>query len=306
MTLKELQDFEILDFLMNSEYEDNYSPDEFKYLLNKWKYFYRLSNGKYNRLKDDSEYEIKNLKENCMRKTEDFFVRNLVTQDNAPSLEYLAMNNKGPQTRTTLQLHEALSEPSVNYDAANKIVHVFLNTNIFDKYSHSPDIIVGYLHKIPIQINQYPDRKHIFISGHVPITSKFYKEKGGKVLHYTSLSHDMNIMNIFLDILSSLNPTPIYLCADTHNFQIMSIQHNNKFIPQIVAGTGGADPDDLKPYMQNMKIAFKQPLNNLHYGLEYLEIYDNSEHKLNNLPISLKYLVIEIFKFKNTKNIKKI
>ena len=63
MNIRELEDVDILDFLMNSEFVDNYSPDEFKYLLNKWKYFYRLSNGKYHRLKDDNEFEIKNLKE---------------------------------------------------------------------------------------------------------------------------------------------------------------------------------------------------------------------------------------------------
>jgi hypothetical protein len=195
-----------------------------------------------------------------MLKTEEFFIRNFLTQDNAPSLEYLAMYNIGKLRNTTLQLHEALLEPSVKYDATNKIVHIFLNTNIFDKYSH--DKILGYINKIPIKINQYSDRKNIFISGHVPITSKFYKEKGGKVLHYTSLSHDIIIMKHFLDILSSLNPIPIYLCSDTHNFQIMSIRHNNKFITQIVAGTGGAEPDDLKPYMQNMKINYNYIIQN--------------------------------------------
>jgi hypothetical protein len=63
MNIKELTDTDILDFLMTSEFEDNYSPEELKYLLTKWRYFYRLSHGKYNRLKDDTEMEIKNLKE---------------------------------------------------------------------------------------------------------------------------------------------------------------------------------------------------------------------------------------------------
>jgi len=63
MNIKELEDVDILDFLMTSEFEDNYSPDEFRYLLNKWRYFYRLSNGKLNRLKEDSEFEINKLKE---------------------------------------------------------------------------------------------------------------------------------------------------------------------------------------------------------------------------------------------------
>lgn len=63
MNIKELNDSDILDFLMTSEFEDNYSPEELKYLLTKWRYFYRLSHGKYNRLKDDTEVEIKNIKE---------------------------------------------------------------------------------------------------------------------------------------------------------------------------------------------------------------------------------------------------
>ena len=51
MKIKELLDDEILDFLMTSEFEDNYSPDELKYLLQKWRYFYRLFNGKVERYK---------------------------------------------------------------------------------------------------------------------------------------------------------------------------------------------------------------------------------------------------------------
>jgi len=62
MNIKELEDIDILDFSMTSEFEENYSPEEFRYLLNKWRYFYRLSNGKFNRLKDDNEFEINKLK----------------------------------------------------------------------------------------------------------------------------------------------------------------------------------------------------------------------------------------------------
>lgn len=42
----------------------------------------------------------------------------------------------------------------------------------------------------------------------------------------------------------------------------------------------------------NMEFDFNQPLDNLHYGLEYLELYGNNVFELRNLPISLKYLVI--------------
>jgi hypothetical protein len=62
MKITELSDEEILDFLMTSEFEDNYSPDELKYLLLKWRYFYRLFHGKYERLRDDNISDISMLK----------------------------------------------------------------------------------------------------------------------------------------------------------------------------------------------------------------------------------------------------
>lgn len=61
MNVKELLDDEVLDFLMTSEFEDNHSPDELKYLLQKWRYFYRLFNGKFERYKSDSEFTIESL-----------------------------------------------------------------------------------------------------------------------------------------------------------------------------------------------------------------------------------------------------
>jgi hypothetical protein len=64
MSIKELTDEEILDFLMISEFEDNYSPDELKYLLLKWRYFYRLFNGRFERYKTDNEHNIEQLKGN--------------------------------------------------------------------------------------------------------------------------------------------------------------------------------------------------------------------------------------------------
>ena len=59
--ISELTDEEILDFLMTSDFEDSYSPDELKYLLLKWRYFYRLHQGKSERTKIDSEGNIRNL-----------------------------------------------------------------------------------------------------------------------------------------------------------------------------------------------------------------------------------------------------
>lgn len=61
--ISELKDEEIMDFLMTSEFEDDYKPEELKYLLFKFRYFYRALHGRHEVVKTDSEYEIKKLKE---------------------------------------------------------------------------------------------------------------------------------------------------------------------------------------------------------------------------------------------------
>lgn len=53
--ISELNDEEILDFLMTSEFESDFSPEELKYLLVKFRYFYRLLFGKYESSKTEIE-----------------------------------------------------------------------------------------------------------------------------------------------------------------------------------------------------------------------------------------------------------
>ena len=62
--ISELRDEEILDFLMTSEFEGDYSPEELKYLLIKWRYFYRLINGRLERVLTDNEGDVKKLNSN--------------------------------------------------------------------------------------------------------------------------------------------------------------------------------------------------------------------------------------------------
>jgi len=61
--ISELKDDEIMDFLMTSDFEDDYKPEELKYLLHKWRYFYRLLHGSSERFKSDATFEIAKLKE---------------------------------------------------------------------------------------------------------------------------------------------------------------------------------------------------------------------------------------------------
>lgn len=60
--ISELTDEEILEFLMTSEFEDEYKNEEFKYLLFKWRYFYRMLHGKVELVKNEKTFEIEELK----------------------------------------------------------------------------------------------------------------------------------------------------------------------------------------------------------------------------------------------------
>jgi len=58
MKIEELSDEDVLNFLMTSDFTDDYSPIELKYLLVKWRYFYRLSQGRNEQLKVKVEGDI--------------------------------------------------------------------------------------------------------------------------------------------------------------------------------------------------------------------------------------------------------
>lgn len=63
MKINELDDEDILNFLMTSDFEDNYSPTELKYLLTKWRYFHRHFQGISNREKMALEGELAHTKD---------------------------------------------------------------------------------------------------------------------------------------------------------------------------------------------------------------------------------------------------
>lgn len=74
--IKELSDENILDFLMTSDLNDEYKQEELKFLIFKFRYFYRLLNGQFDRYKDLSDYNKNqlnndiNLKSNHILKLE--------------------------------------------------------------------------------------------------------------------------------------------------------------------------------------------------------------------------------------------
>jgi hypothetical protein len=63
MKISELNDEDILNFLMTSEFEGDYSPEELKYLLVKWRYFFRLFQGRSEQSKMNLEDKILKIEE---------------------------------------------------------------------------------------------------------------------------------------------------------------------------------------------------------------------------------------------------
>ena len=53
--ISELDDDELVEFLMTSDYEQDYKPEELKYMLLKFRNFYRVLYSKHSHIKDDKE-----------------------------------------------------------------------------------------------------------------------------------------------------------------------------------------------------------------------------------------------------------
>jgi predicted RNA-binding protein with PUA domain len=58
-----LTEEDILHYLMTSDFSEGLTPDEFKFLLAKFRNFYRVSNGKTEMLKNELDVKIKEISE---------------------------------------------------------------------------------------------------------------------------------------------------------------------------------------------------------------------------------------------------
>lgn len=59
--INELPDEDILEFLLTSEFDNNYKNEELKFLLYKFRHFYRILHGKHTTIKGDKDFEISQL-----------------------------------------------------------------------------------------------------------------------------------------------------------------------------------------------------------------------------------------------------
>lgn len=95
--ISELNDEEILDFLMTSDFEQDYKPEELKYLLTKWRYFYRLLHGRLELRKLESESEINKLKQDLKKN------KNLLTQTQIEHSKKVDLINNLSNRKLTLK-----------------------------------------------------------------------------------------------------------------------------------------------------------------------------------------------------------
>lgn len=103
-----MSDETALDMLMTSEFEDTYSPAEYKEMLLRYRYFYRLLYSKYERQKSDAEFEIEKLTELLSVSEEKIF--NLQVESVKKNDKIKSMANR------KLTLRERLTGKIINKD----------------------------------------------------------------------------------------------------------------------------------------------------------------------------------------------
>ncbi len=251
---------------------------------------------------DDQNNDIPE-KQNCMSKTEAYYVKAINANKSkipVPTLDDLQVHEK--------QLKRSLSTKSVKsssfspnkpmmimHESKNAIdfrltndgnLFVFINTNIF--YTDDKGSIIGYIDMVVNTLkSQHQFAKNIFIVGHLPITSMKMKNEKLKI---TKIHEDIKIIDYFI---AAIDPyRPIYLCADTHNFQITKISN----IVQVVVGTGGADPDILSFATNELKydLSNKYKISGYyHNAFGYSVIDVNNE--TNEITITYKHILSDIY-----------
>ena len=90
--MKNWTDEKILDYLMSSDYEENLSPEDLKFLLFKFKYYYRIVSGRTNNLVAEREQVINQLILSIEQK--EIELKHLIQQNNSIKLEYDMLINK--------------------------------------------------------------------------------------------------------------------------------------------------------------------------------------------------------------------
>ena len=231
---------------------------------------------------EDKDPDIKKgLKKNCMIETQKYYLKHIdqsikanpidnknyidyteedvetnpiiqfIYNDKPPSLEqlnqlaqledeYTQELEKSGQNSNEIKLYSGNHIEIIDNKGTSYIV-VIINTNIL-----SLDYIDRIAQNIEKKLSEYyinssdnkkSMNKQLFVMGHVPL----FSDKKNELNKNKEMNDD--ILAALYDMLVKYNC--IYLCADTHNFNIMKITNtqNSKSLIQITCGTGGAKPD---------------------------------------------------------------
>jgi virulence-associated protein VapD len=167
----------------------------------------------------------------------------------------------------------------INYEA-EKIIIVFINTNILEH--NNQETVQSYLTDLQALLSKHPDKLKLVV-GHNQILS----QSTSKI---KTLCKNQSIIKQFINILSPHRA--VYLCADTHNFQISKIED----IVQILVGTGGALPDTINtPDNKVRKVHFDYSVDKAYtvdgfyhnsYGYSVIDITDD-----NSIRVSYKHIL---------------
>lgn len=205
----------------------------------------------------DNDKSPNALKKNCMLNTEKHYLNRILkgidVGDAVPSLEDLRdlrdlreytktkktrkSHLMSPQSDSAITLYE--SREQIDYTLYDKkYLFIFLNTNIFDEGNE--DTIANYITKLDSTLKENAiNAKTVMVVGHNPITSLKIKKN---VQTHTLILENTELFDRFVGILNHYNA--VYLCADTHNFQISNISTvTGKNVLQVIVGTAGASPD---------------------------------------------------------------
>ena len=87
-----LTEEDILHYLMTSDFSEGLTPDEFKFLLVKFRNFYRISNGKNEQLKNELEGKKREISE--IKDANQINVSNILTEKANVENEYHFLQNR--------------------------------------------------------------------------------------------------------------------------------------------------------------------------------------------------------------------
>jgi len=203
---------------------------------------------------EDKDDDANILKKDCNINTQKYYLQQIkkkvLRKDTPPTLELLhslaSRNELDDNYLCKNGVYIYVDNIGVCYNKGNIII--IINTNRFDdddtgeKYIRSINTVIR-------RVNRNKSNEQIFVMGHIPLFS--YKKDDIKLhkINKKDDNYDKFICKLF-NIFATHNI--VYICADTHNFSIMRIQCEDKVVIQITAGTGGADPDVLKEYIDGI------------------------------------------------------